>query len=153
MRIILKIAHMLALSAFVGTVILHILVSATAMPEAADTYPTLMALKDTTTRFVILPGVVLLGMSGMTLARRLPRPWPLWLRAKLALVPLLALNGLFILLPVGAEIAAAAQAGPVPPALLVREEIAGMVNVVLILAVIALSVARPTRLRLRRAQP
>jgi hypothetical protein len=142
MRVLLKTAHLLALSAFVGTVFLHVLVSATATPSDAEAYAALMALKDTTTRVLILPGVVVLGMSGMTLARRLPRPWPLWLRAKLALVPLLAVNGLFILLPVGAEIASAAQAGPVPDALLVREEIAGMVNVVLILAVLVLSVRR-----------
>lgn len=144
MRPVLLGIHLLALAAVVGSVFLHILIGLLAEP-AAGSFPALMALKDTTTRAFILPGMVLLGASGMVLARRLPRPWPLWLKAKLALVPVIALNGLFVLLPLGAEIAAAAAQGLPTEALRVREDIAGTINLVLILAVIALSVARPQR--------
>ncbi len=145
MRPALKVLHLIGFAAFVGTVFVHVLVSVLADPTAAGAYAELMALKDTSTRALILPGVVILGVSGALLARRGRRPWPLWLRIKVGLVPLLAINGVFVLLPVGAAIAEAAALGAVPAALLLREEVAGAINIALILAVIALSAARPQR--------
>lgn len=145
MRPTLKVLHLVGFAAFVGTVFVHVLASILADPTDAGAYAALMALKDTSTRALILPGVACLGMSGALLARRGRRPWPLWLRIKVGLVPLLAINGVFVLLPVGAAIAEAAALGPVPAALLSREEIAGGVNIALILAVTALSAARPQR--------
>lgn len=143
MHPILKTLHMLGLAAFVGTVLLHLLIIAVADPADPAAYAALMEIKDTATKALIVPGMAILGLSGMASARRLPRPWPLWLKLKLALVAVTAANGLGILLPAGAAIAGAAAAGPVPPDLLAREAIAGAVNVVLILVILGLSVARP----------
>ncbi len=144
MRSALLTLHLLALAAVVGSAFLHVLMAAVADPAAPD-FAALMALKDTTTWSLILPGMVLLGMSGGLLARRLPRPWPLWLKAKLALVPVIAANGLLVLLPLGGEIAAAAAAGASTEALIAREDIFGTLNLVLLLAVVGLSVVRPRR--------
>lgn len=143
MRSIPRLVHMLGLAAFAGTVFVHILIVSVADPAEPQAYAGLMAFKDTTTKVLLIPGVALLGLSGMAMLRRLPRPLPLWLKVKLALVPVIAVNGLFVLLPVGMEIAKAAAAGPVPPHLLLREAIAGTLNLVLILAVVALSALRP----------
>ncbi|MCA1939832.1 MAG: hypothetical protein LDL26_02425, partial [Caenispirillum bisanense] len=110
MRSALLTVHLLALAAALGAALLHVLMAAVADP-AADGFAALMALKDITTWSLILPGMAVLGVSGGLLARRLPRPWPLWLKVKLALAPLIAANGLFVLLPLGGDIAAAAAAG------------------------------------------
>lgn len=156
MRSALLTVHLLALAAALGGALLHVLTAAVADPAAAG-FADLMALKDMTTWSLILPGMAVLGVSGGLLARRLPRPWPLWLRVKLSLVPLIAANGLFVLLPLGGDIAAAAAAGEPTEVLIAREDIFGTLNLLLLVAVVGLSAVRPhrrvTATAAREAQP
>ncbi|WP_404380906.1 hypothetical protein [Caenispirillum salinarum] len=147
MRTLARTAHMIGLAAFVGTVLSHVLVSAVADPNEPSGYHALMVLKDTGTRFVLIPGLVLMGLSGVFMAWRLPRPCPVWLKVKLVLVAAAAANGLLVLMPAGAHIADAASAGAFAPDALAREAVAGPVNVALILAILVLSIARPSRRR------
>lgn len=145
MRTLFRTLHMIGLAAFVGTVLTHVLISAVADPADPARFHALMVLKDTGTRFVLIPGIALMGLSGLVMARRLARPWPVWLKVKLGVVSLAAANGVLILLPAGARIAAAAADGIVAHQALAREAVAGPVNVALILVILLLSVARPTR--------
>ncbi|EKV32551.1 hypothetical protein C882_2630 [Caenispirillum salinarum AK4] len=147
MRTLARTVHMIGLAAFVGTVLSHVLVSVVADPSDPVRYHALMVLKDTGTQFVLIPGLVLMGLSGIVMVRRMPRPWPAWLTVKLGLVAAAAANGLLVLLPAGARIAEAASAGAQAPDALAREAIAGPVNVALILAIVVLSIARPSRRR------
>lgn len=145
MRILIRTIHMIGLAAFVGTVFTHVLISVIADPSDPARYHALMVFKDTGTRVLLIPGIALLGLSGVALARRQPRPRPMWLKIKLVLVAIAATNGLLVLLPAGARVAEAAADGLPATEALAREAIAGPINVMLIVAIILLSIARPWR--------
>ncbi len=134
--------HLLGLAAFLGAVLSHVVIAAVvpSLP-AADRVGALMA-KHLLSEGLLLPGLGLMLLSGMGLWATRGRQWPWWLKVKLGLVALMTLNGLVVLIPTGAAIAAAAAQGPVPDALAQRESLAGALNLVMIATVLVLSVGR-----------
>ena len=126
MERILKVAHLVALALFLGSIPGHIVLGRLADP-AADA-----------------EGFALLMHATPDKVR--------WMAAKLALVALITVNGAFILTPLARDISgsakAAVAAGTLPAGfadLTRRESAFGAANLAMVLAVIALAVARPGR--------
>lgn len=149
----LKLAHLVGLALFLGSVAGHILLYVLAV-RAADlqSFAVLMQAKYMSVRVLTLPALVFTLVTGVPLMVRqqLTPNKAKWMAAKLALVALITLNGIFVLLPVARDLAASAQTaamtGSIPASfaeLERRETLFGDVNLAMILAVIGLSVLRP----------
>lgn len=149
-----KIVHLIAMAVFVGSIPGHIVLGAlgdpTANPAAFADYH---AAKHALTQVLTVSGLTLTVLSGTMLAimrRELLKQR--WLRIKIALVVLITLNAALFLVPLSGALAELAQTavtqGTLPPefdGLAAREGITGAVNLAMIVAVIALAVARPGR--------
>ena len=150
---VLRIVHLIAVCVFVGSIPAHIVLGA-AIDPAADpaAFAAFHQAKLLLTVSLTGAGIAAAVASGVLLAlarRQLFRRG--WLWAKIGLVTVVALNGGVVLTPLAAEMAALA-AGPGPLAaefadLAAREAVAGSVNQVLLLAVVALAVIKPKRAR------
>lgn len=148
----LRLLHLIGVCLFVGSIPAHILLGAVADPAGDPvTFAATIAGKDLLTRTLTLAGLVIAGVTGVALAfarggvlsRR-------WLRVKVLLVALAALNGGLLLTPIAGEMAMlaarAVDTGVLDPAfakLTAREAPLGALNLVLIVAVLALAVWRP----------
>ena len=150
----LKTLHLLGLAVFLGSIPGHILLGQMAAGAGdLDKAALLLAAKHTSTLALTLPGLALSVVTGaLPLARRRELLRSGWMRAKLGLVTLLVANGVLLLSPVGAEMAhlgeAAAASGALPPqlaSLAAREGMLGAANLLMILAIVSLAVARPRR--------
>lgn len=152
MRILLKTLHIVALCVFVGSIPSHIVIGAVA-ERAGDAvaFAHYHDVKYLLTQVLTRAGLIAAVTTGVlvTLTRR--AAWrQRWLQAKLILVLLIVLNGMAVLTPIAGEMAAlaaaAAEQGPLDPRFAMlhqREGIAGAVNLLAIVAVIYLAVARP----------
>lgn len=151
MKILLKLVHLLAVSAFVGSIFGHILLGAAFGGDDIKSYLVILRAKAALTDGLILGGIAVCALSGLGLLlagglRRMLRPW---LLAKLAAVALIAANALLVLRPLGLDRIALAAGmtggGPAPDAFVAagaKENLFGAANLALVLIVIALSVAR-----------
>ena len=149
----LKLLHLLGLALFLGSIPGHVLLGrlaagATSPGEAA----LLLGTKHISTLVLTLPGLALAVASGaLLLAARRELLGRRWMQVKLGLVALVAANGLAMLTPTGAALARLAEGaagGVLPPeaaALAAREGLFGAANLVMVLAILALAVARPGR--------
>jgi hypothetical protein len=147
----LKLLHLLALVLFLGSIPGHVLLGrlatgATAPGEAA----LLLGAKHLSALALTLPGLALTVASGaLLLAIRRELLGRAWMRMKLGLVALVAANGVLLLTPTGeslARLAEAAAGGALPAeagALAAREGMLGAANLAMVLAILALAVARP----------
>ncbi len=99
-----------------------------------------------------VPGLILMLLTGIALIwRRGMTPKRLrWMGVKLVLVALIALNGTFVLTPLSRDMATLAQeavtTGHLPVAfydLQRKEDVFGIANLAMILAVMSLAVAKP----------
>ncbi|WP_437318283.1 DUF2269 family protein [Sorangium sp. So ce385] len=150
MRSTLKLVHFIGLSAFLGSIAVYIVVSSVCLPGDLAALATGRALIRTGTLFITVPGLWALLVSGAALAARLPAA-PRWLKLKLGLVALIALNTHLAIVPATGRALDLAQASvraqaldPAYRAAYLTESGCGAVNVLLFLAVIALSVFRPS---------
>jgi uncharacterized membrane protein len=153
MHRILKVAHIIGLAVFLGSIPGHIVLGALGDPAADPAgFALLMHAKHVNVVALTIPALVFTALTGAALAwrRRLSPASHRWLGAKIALVALIGANGALVLRPLSAEIArvaAEATAGGAVPAaiasLAARESAFGAANLAMVIAVIALSVARP----------
>ncbi len=151
MKILLKLVHLLAVSAFVGSIFGHILLGVAFGGGDIVSYLVILRAKAALTDGLILGGLSICALSGVGLVlsgglRRMVRPW---LLVKLAAVALIAANAVFVLRPLGLDriaLAAGMTGGaPAPEAFVAagsREDLFGAANLALVLIVIALGVAR-----------
>ncbi len=153
---LLKTVHLVGLAVFLGSIPGHIVLARLAMAQAdVAAAVALLEAKHTATLALTLPGLALSVATGLAMLaanRGLLRT--AWLRAKLALVALVALNGALVLTPIGAAMVERARETRSADALrtalaplAARESAFGAVNLAMVLAAVALAVARP---RLRR---
>lgn len=125
----------------------HIFLGRLSEPGDTAAFALLQDAKHRSTLFLTLPGLGLTVASGLALAALRPelaRSRWLWLKALLAIA--IVANGALVLSPVGEAIAALAQAHAGAEALaplLRRETMFGALNLVMVLAVVVLAVARP----------
>lgn len=141
----LKVSHVLGLAVLIGSILGHIVLAQTAAPTDAS-YAWAQAAKHQSTLLLTLPGLAIIGLSGLLLTVRRGLVRRRWLQVKVALVALVGLNGALILSPLGAELAARAAAGAPAEVLLdlsAREALFGAVNLTLIVVVVALAIIRP----------
>ena len=150
----LKPLHLVGLAVFLGSIPGHILLGRLADGAGEPGQVTLLLqAKHLATAALTLPGLAVVVISGaVMLARIQPLLRNGWMRARLGLVALIVVNSAFLLLPPGAGIAwladAATRGDTVPGQLAAldrRETILGAVNLLMILAVVALSVVHPRR--------
>lgn len=149
----LKVAHLIALAVFVGSIPGHIVLGALGDPVADPAgFALLMHAKHVSVVALTIPALAFTVLTGAALAwrRRISPASHRWLAAKLALVALIGANGALVLRPLSAEIARvaaeAAAGGAVPAAvatLAARESAFGAANLAMVLAVLVLSVAKP----------
>lgn len=149
----LKVVHLIALTLFFGSIPSHILLYVLA-ERATDlqSFATLMHAKYVCVTALTLPALLVTLVSGAPLMVRqqLTPNKARWMAAKLVLVALITLNGVFVLLPVARDLSLSAQtaarAENRPPELAQlerREALYGDANIAMILATIAISVFRP----------
>ncbi|HYD32836.1 MAG TPA: DUF2269 family protein [Azospirillaceae bacterium] len=162
MRAMLRLLHLIGLAAFLGSILVHILLGEVVDP-AHDLagYALAMKIKYLATLILTLPGLALMILTGTVMAwrQRLTLLTAKWLGAKLVLVILIALNGAAVLTPLGAETARLAAEGVLSGALPAtftevkqKEDIAGALNLLMIVAVSTLALVRPgTRIAVGRA--
>lgn len=148
----LKILHLLGLALFLGSIPGHIVLGEIAGSGAGLAgFSSLLQAKHVMVLALTLPGLLLMLLTGAGLLLTSRGLWRTrWMRVKLGLVVLVALNALLVLTPLGAQIAAlageAAASGVVPPALAglaLRESLFGALNLVMILTIVALAVTKP----------
>lgn len=151
MRKTTRMIHLLALCLFVGSIPAHIFVGRLAGPaQGTEAFAVYLTAKQSLTTGLTFTGLVLTLITGALLAASSKGVFrQRWLRLKLILTPLIVINGALILSPLGErmkDMAVAAAAGPLPAefhAAVTREAVAGAINLLLILAIVALSVFRP----------
>lgn len=150
----LKTLHLIGLAVFLGSIPGHILLGR--MVEGiADPgqVAQLLQAKYLATAALTIPGLVVAVVSGaVLLARRRELLRSGWMRTKLGLVALVVVNSLVFLLPLASEIATTgneALGGAVVASRLAaldrQEDILGAANLLMILAIVAVSVTRPRR--------
>lgn len=148
----LKVAHLVGLALFLGSIPGHILLGRLADPADLHGFALLMQAKYTSVLALTLPALLLTLVTGTALMlRRGMTPTRVrWMAVKLVLVAFIVLNGALVLRPSGAQIALSAQAAqqtgvlPAELAALERREGAfGAANLAMIVAVIGLAVFRP----------
>ncbi|GJL57057.1 MAG: hypothetical protein NPIRA02_41890 [Nitrospirales bacterium] len=153
MKPLTRILHFVGLAVFVGSIFGHILLGKLGDPEQdLGEFAVLMQAKYSNTLFLTTPGLLLVVITGVGLMRQegtSPRKVR-WLAAKVILVGLTALNGVFLLTPLSEEMAAiageAVHAGRLSPefwALKIQEDIFGALNMALILLTMSLVVIKP----------
>lgn len=151
MRVFLKLVHYLAVSAYVGSIFGHILLGEAFSVVDIAAYRTILQAKAALTDALILGGIALSMPSGVGLiiaggGKQALRPW---LLVKLAAVALITANTLLFLRPIGLErielasdVIAGTQTLDALMAAGMQENMFGAANLVLVLVVIVLSVAR-----------
>lgn len=149
----LKVAHLVALALFVGSVPAHILLFALAeRSQDAQGFALLMNAKYMCVQVLTLPALFLTLATGVALMVRqdLTPVRARSMAAKLALVALIALNGLFVLRPTARDLSALADNAIGTGSrtneiaeLERREGLYGNLNLAMILAVFVISVFRP----------
>ncbi len=150
MRQTLLIVHLLGLAAFLGSVFSHIVLGSVVDPALDPTaYATLQHGKHVTTELLTVPGLIVCGVSGaLLLLSRRALAGAVWIRIKLGLFALIALNAGVVLVPLGGTIAAEAAGGAsvsLLAELATRESSFGAANLLMVLVILALSVTRPAR--------
>lgn len=157
----LKLLHLVGVAAFLGSIFGHILLGL-ALPWSHDPAAVQFArdgVRDATMA-VTLPGLALTVLTGLLLARARPvgqggglRGSP-WLMLHASLGALIVANALLVVVPAGAELAAAVSSlgtdrfdAVAHLNAKIREDVAGAVNVLLTLVTMAVAIAKP---RLRR---
>lgn len=151
---ILKILHLLGLTLFLGSVLGHIVAGIGAGDPGSASF--LFAREEIAlaTRALTLPGLLLAILSGIAMARlgRLSPVRQRWLAAKALLTAVVAVNALLFVVPSGDRALAGArallhgEAGATAAGVLSAvgvESVAGAVNILLVLAIVALGVAKP----------
>lgn len=153
MNKLLKTVHVLGVTIFVGSIFGHIVVNAT---QGASSAPqTVLFARQairTATQLLTIPGLWLTIATGslMFLQRRTQLASRRWLLAKLPIVTAIALITMLIMAPVGANLLAIAAGATEHRDTLEhlrqvtkREDLFGTINMMLILATLFLSVAKP----------
>lgn len=153
MRKLLKLVHLLGLSAFLGSILAFIVASRVAQGMPPQGLATLRSFIDAGTLALTLPGmwiVAITGLAGAVLQGRLFRDG--WLIVKQALMLLIIINAHFVVVPAVFEVSRLAMEGAssgVLPAgyasAYLRESLAGGANIVLALAAGAVGVWKPRR--------
>lgn len=152
MRTVLRLAHLGAVAVFLGSIPAHLVLGAVADPAAGwARFATLHEAKHLLTAGLTLAALAATALSGgLLLLARPELRRRRWLRAKLLLVMLVALNGGLVLTPAAAEMAglaaAAAERGVLAPRfaeLEARERLAGPINLVALGLILVLAVTRP----------
>lgn len=149
----LKTLHIIGMALLLGSIFAHI---AAGRVPGAETEPAAMVFArqtiDLATRYVTLPGLGLAIVSGILMVLRgsagaLKRRW---LVAHLAIAGAVAAITFIVMIPVGRDILATAQAiaaGAEPldafSAAALREHVWGGVNIVLLIIAIAIGAAKP----------
>jgi hypothetical protein len=153
----LKIAHLLGLALFLGSIFSHVVAAALGGAPGSPGFLPAREEIDAATRALTLPGLGLAALSGLGMALVAPglrrQRW-LWLHA--ALAGLVVVSSLALVAPAGrqalagAEAFAAGGAGAAELAgALALERVAGAINIALAIALLAVGVIRPS-LRARR---
>jgi len=160
MNKVLKVGHFVGLAVFLGSIPGHIVLGQLGDPILDPAgFAVLMHAKYITVLVLTMPGLIIMLLTGIALMlRRGMTPDKFrWMAAKLLLVGLIALNGVFVLRPLGRDIATAAQGAvatgsltAIIPELARKESAFGAINLAMILAVIGLAVAKPS---LRKSAP
>jgi len=159
---LLKTCHLIGLTLFLGSILGHIVAGAAAGAPGTQSFLYAREHIALATQFLTLPGLALAVASGIALAA-VSRLSPLrqrWLAAKIALTVAILINSAIFVAPSGARALAGALAlskgdnGAMAEILsaLRIEQIAGTVNILLILAIVLLGVFKP-RLQWRRQSP
>ena len=160
MNKLLKIIHLLGLALFLGSIFGHILLGNLADPSTEPAgFAALMQAKHMNVLTLTMPGLMIILLSGIALMLRFrmtPKRFS-WMAVKLVLVVLVALNGVLFLAPISRDMAMLAQdamaVGSLSPQFYLlqqKEELFGIANLLMILAVVYLSVAKP---KLRSNKP
>jgi hypothetical protein len=143
----LKIAHILGLTLFLGSVFGHIVAGATGGPPGAPGFLQAREEIATATRLLTLPGLALAMSTGLAMALRTPSLLrQRWLRLHAALGALVVASSLLLAAPAGRQALEMAQAGETADRIartLLTEHVAGALNIALALAILALGVIRP----------
>jgi hypothetical protein len=156
---LLKACHLLGLTLFLGSILGHIVAGAAGGAPGAPGFLYAREHISLATQFLTLPGLALAVVSGvvMAVASRLSPLRLRWLAAKIGLTVAILINSALFVAPAGARALAGAVAlskgessamAEILAALRV-EQIAGAVNILLILAIVLLGVFKP-RLQWRR---
>lgn len=147
----LKIAHLIGLALFLGSVFGHVVAAILGGPPGSPGFLPACTEIVAATRALTLPGLGLAVLSGLGMAIVSPglrrQRW-LWLHAGLAL--LVVVSSLALLAPAGRRALVAAQplaaggaGAPDLAAALLVERVAGAVNIVLAIALLAVGVIKP----------
>jgi hypothetical protein len=147
MRRALKIAHLIGLALFLGSVFSHVVASVLGGPPGSQGFPPARAEIVAATRALTLPGLGLAVLSGLGMAIVSPglrrQRW-FWLHAALAVAVVVVT--LALVAPAGRQAlalaAGRADARDLAAALLV-ERVAGALNIALAIALLAVGVIRP----------
>lgn len=99
-----------AIAGLVGILCIVTFWSSTAVSELFGTYDDIAGVKDMVLRgmFVLIPAMVIAGASGMSLGKKRKDPFS---KAKKKRMPIIALNGLLVLLPSAFFLASKANSG------------------------------------------
>jgi hypothetical protein len=154
-----KTCHLIGLTLFLGSILGHIVAGAAGGAPGAASFLYAREHIALATQFQTLPGLAIAIVSGATLAfvSRLSPLRQRWLAAKIALTIAILVNSALFVAPAGAHALSGAlalskgDAGAMAEILaaLRVEQIAGAVNILLILAIVLLGVFKP-RLQWRR---
>jgi uncharacterized membrane protein len=157
MKPLLKLLHLLAAIGFAGTLVVSLLLAATADDSTATAFAASRRAIAAAAEHIALPSLVLLVLTGMLLVVKQPAYFEArWVWAKALLGALIVGIALLVVQPAVSRASALAQmsveGSPVlrPLAAALRaERIGGIVNLALSLAAISLAVWRPSLARRR----
>ncbi|WP_259782074.1 DUF2269 domain-containing protein [Aestuariispira ectoiniformans] len=148
-----KFLHIVGLSLFVGSIGGHILFSSLAdsMMDLAQ-IAVLRTGLDLSVRYLTLPGIGLLWLSGLYMVLKHSRMLRAnWLRVKIAVSVLVTINGIFILTPIVGKLARLAKQAVGDGGFSaeywtfrVYEDIAGTINLAMVLLVVVMACYKPT---------
>jgi hypothetical protein len=155
----LKILHLVGLSLFLGSVFGHVVASAVGGEIGGAEFLFARKIISVATWALTLPGLALSICTGVALAALSPARRP-WMYAHAGFAIAIALIAAFVLVPAGMEALRGVDLSGSGPTLadveaaLMRERIAGAVNILLALCVVAIGVIKPVmNRRSRRAEP
>ncbi|MDO4643744.1 MAG: DUF2269 family protein [Cardiobacteriaceae bacterium] len=143
-----KIAHIIGLSLFLGSIFSHIVASIGGGPPGNPSFIAAREHISAATRFLTMPGLMLCLMTGISMCflkgtSSLRQRW-LLLHAILAVI--VVILSVTVIVPAGEQTRALAHASAKPAEILAAkrvEDIAGAINILLTLTMISLSVFRP----------
>lgn len=155
-----KFLHIIGLSLFAGSIGGHILFSAIA--DQAGDLAQVAALRwglELSVRFLTLPGLGLLWLSGLLMLAKKPGYLKArWLLVKLGFAGLITVNGVFILTPLVGDLsglaADAVRKGTLSDGywtMRLYEDIAGTINLVMVLFVVVMACYKPALKRIKKA--